>query len=109
MASDKIHELTDLNFKQTIDSASTPVLVDFWAEWCGPCRMIAPAIDALANELEGKLTVAKMNVDDNPMVPSQFGVRSIPTLLVFKGGKVVDQVIGVRDKADLKRMVEKHF
>jgi thioredoxin 1 len=109
MASDKVQTLSDSNFQQVIGSAATPVLVDFWAEWCGPCRMIAPTIDALATELEGKLTVAKMNVDDNPMVPSQFGVRSIPTLLVFKGGKVVDQVIGVRDKAELKRMVEKHF
>lgn len=109
MASEKVQTLTDGNFQQVIGGASTPVLVDFWAEWCGPCRMIAPAIDALATELDGKLTVAKMNVDDNPMVPSQFGIRSIPTLLVFKGGKVVDQVIGVRDKADLKRMVEKHM
>jgi thioredoxin 1 len=109
MASDKITTLTDANFQQVIGATTTPVLVDFWAEWCGPCRMIAPTLDALATELDGKLTVAKMNVDDNPMVPSQFGIRSIPTLLVFKGGKVVDQVVGVRDKADLKKMVEKHF
>ena len=71
--------------------------------------MIAPTLDALATELDGKLTVGKMNVDDNTLVPSQFGVRCIPTLLVFKGGKVVEQVVGVRDKAELKRMVEKHF
>jgi thioredoxin 1 len=109
MASAKIQTLTDGNFQQVIGDAATPVLVDFWAEWCGPCRMIAPTLDALAEELDGKLTVGKMNVDDNPMVPSQFGIRSIPTLLVFKGGKVVDQVVGVRDKADLKKMVEKHF
>jgi thioredoxin 1 len=109
MASEKIHQLTDSNFKQIIGDASTPVLVDFWAEWCGPCRAIAPTIDALATELDGQLTVAKMNVDDNPLTPSQFGVRSIPTLMVFKGGKVVEQVVGTRDKAELKRLVEKHF
>lgn len=101
--------LQDFEAKVLQASMEVPVLVDFWAEWCGPCRMIAPTLDALATELDGKLTVAKMNVDDNPMVPGQFGIRSIPTLLVFKGGKVVDQVVGVRDKADLKKMVEKHF
>jgi thioredoxin 1 len=102
MASEKIQQLTDNNFTQVIGGASTPVLVDFWAEWCGPCRAIAPTIDALATELDGKLTVAKLNVDDNPLTPSQFGVRSIPTLMVFKGGKVVEQVVGTRDKAELK-------
>ena len=109
MASEKIQQLTDSNFTQIIGGANTPVLVDFWAEWCGPCRAIAPTIDALAAELDGKLTVAKMNVDDNPLTPSQFGVRSIPTLMVFKGGKVVEQVVGTRDKAELKKLVEKHL
>jgi thioredoxin 1 len=109
MASDKIQTLTDGNFTEVIGASSTPVLVDFWAEWCGPCRQIAPTLEQLASELDGKLTVAKMNVDENHVTPGQFGVRSIPTLLVFKGGKLVDQMVGARGKAELTQMVEKHF
>ena len=101
-------ELTDANFNAEVLQASKPVLVDFWAPWCGPCRMMAPVIDQIANELEGKVIVAKMNVDENNQYAQQFGIMSIPTFLVFKGGKVVEQMIGVMDKEDMKAKVEKH-
>jgi thioredoxin 1 len=86
-----------------------PVLVDFWAEWCMPCRRIAPAVEALASEYAGKLTVAKMDVDENPAVPMRFGIRSIPTLLLFKGGEIVDTVIGAVDKDTIRKMVDRHL
>lgn len=108
MASDKVHNLTDGDFETTIQNAAVPVLVDFWAEWCAPCRRLAPAVDAVASELEGKLVVAKVNVDENPVTPGRFGVRGIPTLILFKGGKVVDQVVGLVSKDELKQMVSKH-
>ena len=108
MASDKIQTVTDTSFEQTINS-STPTLVDFWAEWCMPCRRIAPTVDALATEYVGKLTVAKMNVDENPEVPMRLGIRGIPTLMVFKSGTLVDQVVGAVDKDTIKKMVERHI
>ncbi len=108
MASDKVQNLTDGNFDTTIQNASVPVLVDFWAEWCAPCRRLAPAVDAIATELDGKVLVAKVNVDENPATPSRFGVRGIPTLILFKGGKVVDQVVGLVSKDELKQMVSSH-
>ena len=108
MASDKIAILTDDNFDASVIKADKLVLVDFWAEWCGPCRMIAPTVDALATELEGKLVVGKLNVDDNPMTTTRYNVRGIPTLLLFKGGSVVESVVGVQDKSSLKRLVEQH-
>ena len=107
MASDKIQTVTDNSFDQTIGS-STPTLVDFWAEWCMPCKRIAPTVDALATEYAGKLTVAKMNVDENPQVPTRLGIRGIPTLMVFKDGTLVDQVVGAVDKDTLKKMVDRH-
>jgi thioredoxin 1 len=84
------------------------VLVDFWAQWCGPCRRLAPTVDELATDYDGKLVVAKMDVDENPNTPNRFSVRGIPTLLLFKGGQVVEQVVGLTDKDSLKKVIDKH-
>jgi thioredoxin 1 len=107
MATENIHYATDSSFDELVKS-ETPVLVDFWAEWCAPCRRIAPTVEALATDYVGKLTVAKMNVDENPAIPMRLGIRSIPTLLLFKGGAVVDTVIGAVDKDTIRKMVDKH-
>lgn len=101
--------LTDENFQNEVLNSEKPVLVDFWAEWCGPCRMVAPIVEELAKEYEGSLKVGKVDVDANQKVSMQFGIRSIPTLLVFKGGKVVEQVIGAVPKRALMDKVTKHF
>jgi len=93
--------VTDANFDSEVVKSTIPVLVDFWAVWCGPCRMQEPIIEELAKELEGKAKITKLNVDENPTVPQNFGIMSIPTLLVFKGGQVVKQFIGVQSKATL--------
>ena len=107
MASDKIQTITDNNFDQTINGGK-PVLVDFWAEWCGPCRRLAPTVEELAGDYDGKVVVGKLNVDENPNTPFKFGIRGIPTLLLFKGGQVVEQVVGVTDKTSLKKVIDKH-
>jgi thioredoxin 2 len=91
--------VSDATFADQVERAALPVLVDMWAPWCGPCRMIAPALDTLAVEMAGRVRIAKMNVDDNPATSSRFGVRSIPTLLVFKDGREVDRIVGVQSKA----------
>jgi thioredoxin 1 len=103
--SDKITHLTAANFKDTIEKAATPVLVDFWAPWCGPCKMIAPILEELATELAGQLTICKVNVDDHGAIAAQYGIRAIPTLLLFKGGQLVEQLVGMMDKATLKTKV----
>jgi thioredoxin 1 len=97
--------LTDATFNETINS-DKPVLVDFWAEWCGPCKMIGPAVEELANDYEGKAVVAKLNVDENPETTAKFGVRSIPTLLVFKNGQIVDKQIGAVPKSVLAQKLQ---
>lgn len=107
MASQNVVEVTDNNFDSEILKSPVPVLVDFWAVWCAPCRAIAPHVDALANEYAGKIRVGKCDIDANPQVPSQYDIRSIPTLLMFKEGKVVGQVVGAVPRAKLEELVKK--
>lgn len=102
-------EVTDSNFQTEVLNSATPVLVDFWAEWCGPCKMIAPVVEELAKEYDGKLKVGKVDVDVNQQVSIQYGIRSIPTLLIFKGGRVVEQVVGAVPKRMLVEKVSKHL
>jgi thioredoxin 1 len=109
MASPNVVEVTDTNFESDVLKSPVPVLVDFWAVWCAPCRAIAPHVDAIAGEYAGKLRVGKMDIDSNPEVPSQFEVRSIPTLLLFKEGKVVGQLVGAVPRAKLDDFVKKAF
>lgn len=106
MASENVIELTDANFDAEVSSAATPVLVDFWAPWCGPCRMIAPLIDEIANEKAGTVKVGKVNVDDNPGIASKFRIQAIPTILIFKNGEKKDQITGLTSKSDLVARLE---
>ena len=102
-------ELTESNFSQEVLTSDKPVLIDFWAEWCGPCKMVAPVVEELAKEYDGKLKVGKLDVDHHQAVATQYGIRSIPTLLIFKGGKVVDQIVGAVPKKILAEKVSKHI
>lgn len=107
MASEKVKTFTDSDFEE--QTKNGVVLVDFWAEWCGPCRRIAPIVDELAAQFEGRATIGKMNVDENPSVPMRFMVRGIPTLLLFKNGNLEETVVGLTGKEDLARLIERHL
>ncbi|MCL1468041.1 MULTISPECIES: thioredoxin [Argonema] len=102
-------QVTDATFKQEVLESEVPVLVDFWAPWCGPCRMVAPVVDEIAQQYEGQVKVVKLNTDENPNVASQYGIRSIPTLMIFKAGQRVDMVVGAVPKTTLANTLEKYL
>ena len=104
---ENVIEFTDNDFESDVIKAGTPVLVDFWAEWCGPCKMIGPIVEEIANEYAGRIKVGKMNVDLNPVVPPQYGIRSIPSLLIFKDGAVSDQIVGAVPKNNITEVLDK--
>jgi len=107
--SEKLKEVSDATFEQEVLKSEKPVLVDFWAEWCGPCRMLTPTIEAVAEKFKETAVVVKLNVDDNPVTAGTFGIRGIPTLIVFKGGKEVERLVGATGKDSISRMIEKHL
>ena len=102
----EVREVTDVTWDSDVLKSDLPVLFDFWAPWCGPCRMVAPIVQELSEEYAGKVNFMKMNTDENPMVPSKFGIRSIPSLLIFKGGELKGTVVGFRPKSDLKKRID---
>lgn len=106
---DNMVELTDETFAKDIASCEQPILVDFWAPWCPPCRMVAPVLEALAADYAGKVKIAKLNVDDNPRTAGAFGVASIPTMILFKGGEVVDMIVGAQPRASIEGVLKKHL
>jgi len=107
MAANNIVTLTEANFESEVVKSATPVLVDFWAEWCGPCKMIAPALDELAGEYDGRVKIGKVNIDDQQAVAAQYGIRAIPTLLLFNNGEVTEQIVGLKSKRDLKASLDR--
>jgi thioredoxin len=109
MAAENVQTFTDGNFDDSVLKSAPPVLVDFWAEWCGPCKRLGPTVDALAAEYLGKVTVGKLNIDENQKIPETYQIRGIPTILIFKGGQVVESVVGLAQKEDLKKVLDKHL
>ena len=108
MAGQNTLSFTDASFDSDVINSDKPVLVDFWAEWCGPCRMMAPTVDAVADEYAGRVTVGKLNVDENPGVAGKYNIKGIPTLLLFKEGRIIESVVGLVGKDDLKKRIERH-
>ena len=104
---ENMKDVSDDTFESVVLKSDTPVLIDFWATWCAPCKAIAPTLEELAKDYDGKVKIVKMNVDDNPSTPGKYGVRGIPTLILFKGGEIVDQLVGAIPKAQIKDLVEK--
>ena len=109
MSSDKVVIVTDSEFDSTVLQSERPVVLDFWAEWCQPCKMLAPTMEEIAGEYEDKVKIGKLNVDDNPNTATKYGIRGIPTLLFFKGGKVVQQVTGVKSKPEIKKIIDENL
>jgi len=108
MAAENVQTFTDGNFDDDVLKSGAPVLVDFWAEWCGPCKRLGPTIDALATDYAGKVTIGKLNVDDNQDTAIKYNVRGIPALLLFKGGELVDQIIGAQPKEEIKKVIDRY-
>ena len=109
MSSELIKEVTDASFEAEVLNSETPVLVDYWAEWCGPCKMIAPMLDELSKTYEGRLQIAKLNVDENREMPAQYGIRGIPTLQLWKNGELVRSLVGAKPKAELAAFLDAHL
>tara|TARA_B110000495_G_scaffold13802_1_gene9966 strand:- start:785 stop:1114 length:330 start_codon:yes stop_codon:yes gene_type:complete len=107
--SDKVVTVSDAEFEQTVLKSDKPVMLDFWAEWCQPCKMLTPTVEELAGDFEGQILVGKLNVDDSPNTATTYGIRGIPTLLFLKDGKVVQQIVGVKSKAEIKKIIEENL